>query len=85
MPIEATPFEQEVVAEATNDTAPETVAPLAGELTLTPVANADGIDIAKRHTISNRDFSMQQFSPMCVYLALLELLAKPLLTRERAL
>jgi len=60
--MEATPFEQDVVAEATKDTEPDTVAPLAGEVTLTPVANAAGAEMPKRHTIRSTDFSMQQFS-----------------------
>jgi hypothetical protein len=60
--MEATPFEHDVVADATNDTEPETVDPLAGEVTLTPVAKAAGAQIPKRHTISDRHFSMKNFS-----------------------
>jgi len=60
--MEATPFEQELaVADATKDTAPETVDPLVGLVTVTP-ANAAGAQIANRHTTSNRLFSIRLFS-----------------------
>jgi hypothetical protein len=50
--MDATPFEQEeVVAEATYDTAPVTVEPLAGLVTVTP-ANAPVAQNKDRHTIS---------------------------------
>src|SRR5260370_26792023 len=62
MPMEATPFEHDVVAEATKDTDPDTVEPFAGDVTDTPVANAAGEQIPNRHTISDRHFCMQQFS-----------------------
>jgi hypothetical protein len=62
MPIEATPFEHDVVAEATNDTAPDTVAPLEGDVTVTPVPNAAGAQIPNKHTISDIRFCMQHFS-----------------------
>jgi hypothetical protein len=58
MPIDATPFEQEVVEVATKDTDPETVDPFVGLVTVTP-ANAAGAQIANRHTYSIRYFSMQ--------------------------
>jgi hypothetical protein len=65
MPILATPFEQEVVADALKATGPDTVAPLAGELTVTP-ANAAGAPIASRHTINRNDFGMLNFSELFI-------------------
>jgi len=50
--MEATPPEQEVEADATKDTDPDTVAPFVGLVTVTP-ANAAGAQIANRHTISS--------------------------------
>jgi hypothetical protein len=76
MPIEATPFEHDVVAEAAKDTAPDTVAPFAGDVTVTPVANAAGAKIPNRHTISDRYFSMQQFSKSLLASDVLGLRAK---------
>jgi hypothetical protein len=55
------PCEQEVLAEATYCTDPDTVAPLAGVLTDTP-AKAAGANSADKHTISDKDFSMNAFS-----------------------
>jgi hypothetical protein len=37
------------------------LAPLAGEVTVTP-AKAAGAQIASEHTISNKDFGMKNFS-----------------------
>jgi hypothetical protein len=72
--MEATPFEHDVVAEATKDTAPDTVAPLEGDVTVTPVAIAAGAKIHNRHTISDRPLTMQEFSQKVISLAkLLEL------------
>jgi hypothetical protein len=53
----ATPLEQDVVEEAEKFTGPDTVAPLAGEVTITP-AKAAGAQIAIEQTISNKDFGM---------------------------
>lgn len=58
MPIEPTPFEHVVVAEATYVTPPVMVAPFAGSLTDTP-ANAAGIQTADRHTNSDNDLSIK--------------------------
>src|ERR1700688_5067196 len=55
--MEATPFEQDVVAEALKATGPETVAPLAGAVTDTPAKAADTVTVS-RHTISDKDFDM---------------------------
>src|SRR2546421_5655060 len=61
MPMEATPFEQVEVAEATKCTGDWTFPPLLGAVTVT-VAKAAGTAIAKRHTIGKRRFCMKHFS-----------------------
>ena len=81
MPMEATPLEQEVVADATNETDQETVAPFVGLVTVTP-ANAAGAQIANRHTSNIRHFSMQSLSNRYLVFDLLEL--QSCLVRERA-
>jgi hypothetical protein len=59
--MEATPFEQDVDAEATKCTGDWTVAPLPGALTET-LARAAGTAIAKMHTTGKRRFCMKHFS-----------------------
>jgi hypothetical protein len=60
--MDAMPFEQDVLAEATYGTDPDTVEPLAGVFTVTPAKAADA-KIAEKHTITETDFSMLTSSP----------------------
>jgi hypothetical protein len=83
--MEATPLEHDVVAEATKDTEPDTVEPFAGDVTVTPVANAAGAKIPNKHTISDRHLSMQQFSKSLLASYVLGLRMKLPPSRERAL
>jgi hypothetical protein len=86
--MEATPFEQDVDAEATKCTGDWTVAPLPGALTET-LARAAGIAIAKMHTTGKRRFCMKNLSKIgFIYWDLLttgspELLARLAGTRGR--
>jgi hypothetical protein len=65
--MEATPFEQDVDADATKCTGDWTVAPLPGALTET-LAKAAGTAIAKMHTTGKRRFCMKHFSKNWFYL-----------------
>jgi hypothetical protein len=62
----ATPFEQDVVAEAENATGPERVTPFAGEVTVTPANAADAV--TSRHTTSDRVLGMLYFSKFWISL-----------------
>jgi hypothetical protein len=58
----ATPSEQELVADATKDTAPETVEPFTGLVTVTLLEAAEAQTADKRHTMSSRLFCMNHIS-----------------------
>ena len=68
MPIEATPFEQDVVAEATNFTLELTVLPLDGLLTVTPAKVDAAIKSTKIAVESCTCFFICRFLSGWIYL-----------------